>query len=542
MPDIPKIVPYRMRAASAQDALAATHPEADELTAFIEQALSPSERDGVLQHLALCADCREAVVLALPAMDETVLPAAVSLAEEDAEVALVQSSGADQQSGPQSREDGKQESEKERKSHFAWPSFAWTPLRWATLAAGIAVAVFVVRPALERINEKPNASINSAQNHAPVAAGSPGAESQIASSAAPENAVAEGSAKSPEQSPINSLATSKAESKLKSGPGEDLPSSDIVAGVAGVDRQVVAGQLTTLPLKKPSVPPSDPEMHLAGNLARVPAGKSSGENRSRSETVQVVAGGSLNETSPDSNTIAQNDAQSGAQNDEVIVQSAPAVVKSKPPLDDTVVNGPPVVNSPVVTPTVATPAVGAPPVNGRQNDRLQTTVPSPNGVQSNSAMAKKADAPEMIAGSQAEIVPSDKSAGAAFGRNTAASRAAIPKQAASWTITGGVLQRSVDGGQTWQAAARGDHSLLCYTSRGPEMWAGGEAGTLLHSSDSGATWSAVAVSYQGRSLDSAVTHIDVRGPAERGPAEIILSTGDHHIWSSADGGKTWEKK
>jgi hypothetical protein len=288
----------------------------------------------------------------------------------------------------------------------------------------------------------------------------------------------------------------------------------------------VAGQLTPRPLTKPSVPPSDPEMHLAGNLARVPAGKSSGENRSRSETVQVVAGGSLNETSPDSNTIAQNDAQSGTQNDEVIVQSAPAVVKSKPPLDDTVVNG-----SPVVTPAV----------KGRQNDRLQPTVPSPNGAQSNSAKAKKAEAPAMMADSQAEIVPTDKSAGAAFGRNTGAFPP-VRKQSFAWTITQGVLQRSVDGGQTWQAAARADHSLLCYASRGSEMWAGGEAGTLLHSSDSGATWSAVAVSYQGRPLDTAVTHIDVRGPAERGAAEIILSTSDHHIWSSADGGKTWEKK
>jgi hypothetical protein len=536
MPDVPKIVPHSLRNASVQDALAATHPEADALTAFIEQALPPSEREGVLQHLALCADCRDAVVLALPAMDAAILPS-VSLAEEEPEVVLAHSSAADRQSTPQGREDRRQKRE-ERKSHFAWPSFAWTPLRWATLAAGIAVAVFVVRPALERMNnEKPNTSVNSAQNHAAVPAGAPAAESQIASSAPPENTLAEGAAKTLEQSPVNSLAASKAKSKLKSGAGEDLPSSAIVSGV---DQQVVAGQLTTRPVTRPSVPPSNQEMHLAGNLARVPAGKSSGENRSRSETVQVVAGGSLNEPSPDSNTIAQNDAQngaqSGAQNDEVIVESAPAVVKSKPPLDDTVVNGPPVANSPVATPAAN------PPVSGRQNDRLQPTVPSPNGAQRSSAKAKKAEAPAMMADSQAEIAPTDKSAGVAFGRNMSASRAAIPKQSASWTITQGVLQRSSDGGQTWQAAARADHALLCYASRGQEMWAGGEAGMLLHSSDNGATWSAVAVSYQGRSLDSAVTHIDVRGPAERGAAEIILSTGGHQTWSSADGGKTWEKK
>jgi|SRR5580704_11688045 hypothetical protein len=509
MPDVPKIVPHRLRTVGVQDALAATHPEADALTTFIEQALSPFEREGVLQHLALCADCRETVVLALPAMDETVLPAAVSLAEEETEVVLAQPSAAELQG----REDRGQKRE-ERKRRFAWPSFAWTPLRWATLAAGIAVAVFVVRPALERMNnEKSNTSVNSAKNHAPPPAGAPTAESQIASSAPRENAVAEGSAKSPEQSPVNAI-------------------------VAGGGQQLVAGQLTTRSLTKPSVSPSNQEMHFAGNLARVPAGKASGESKGndgdRSETVQVVAGGSLNETSPDSNTIAQNDGESGAQNDEVIVQSAPAVVKSKPPLDDTVVNGPPVVTQQIT-----------PPVNGRRNGRLQPTVPSPNGAPSSSVKAKEAGATAIMADSQAEIVPTDKSAGVAgvaFGRTTAASRAAISKQSAAWTITQGVLQRSVDGGQTWQAAARADHSLLCYASRGPEMWAGGEAGTLLHSIDNGATWSPVAVSFQGQPLDSAVTHIDVRGAAERGTAEVVLSTGDHQTWSSADGGKTWEKK
>ena len=50
------------------------HPDAEMLGAFAEQALSATERDGVLQHLALCEDCRDVVALALPAMDLTVTP------------------------------------------------------------------------------------------------------------------------------------------------------------------------------------------------------------------------------------------------------------------------------------------------------------------------------------------------------------------------------------------------------------------------------------------------------------------------------------
>src|SRR6266436_9420550 len=65
MTEVPKIVYDRLRAALPEQA----HPDADLLTAFAEQALSATERDGVLQHLALCGDCREVVALALPAAD-----------------------------------------------------------------------------------------------------------------------------------------------------------------------------------------------------------------------------------------------------------------------------------------------------------------------------------------------------------------------------------------------------------------------------------------------------------------------------------------
>jgi hypothetical protein len=42
------------------------HPDADQLSAFMEQALPAHERGDVLAHLALCSDCRATVALALP--------------------------------------------------------------------------------------------------------------------------------------------------------------------------------------------------------------------------------------------------------------------------------------------------------------------------------------------------------------------------------------------------------------------------------------------------------------------------------------------
>jgi len=45
------------------------HPDADQLSAFLEQALPAHERDDVLAHLAICPDCREIVALTLPAVE-----------------------------------------------------------------------------------------------------------------------------------------------------------------------------------------------------------------------------------------------------------------------------------------------------------------------------------------------------------------------------------------------------------------------------------------------------------------------------------------
>jgi hypothetical protein len=124
----------------------------------------------------------------------------------------------------------------------------------------------------------------------------------------------------------------------------------------------------------------------------------------------------------------------------------------------------------------------------------------------------------------------------------------------TWAITGGVLQRSLDSGQSWQDALHADHPLLCYASHDEDVWTGGQAGTLFHSANSGVTWVQVQPSIKARQLSSDITHIELRNNDSRnnmrnelrddtrGPAEILLSTSNNEIWSSADGGKTWARK
>jgi Carboxypeptidase regulatory-like domain len=46
------------------------HPDADQISAFVEQALPAHERKQMFDHLAVCAECRELVALSLPAIEE----------------------------------------------------------------------------------------------------------------------------------------------------------------------------------------------------------------------------------------------------------------------------------------------------------------------------------------------------------------------------------------------------------------------------------------------------------------------------------------
>jgi hypothetical protein len=106
----------------------------------------------------------------------------------------------------------------------------------------------------------------------------------------------------------------------------------------------------------------------------------------------------------------------------------------------------------------------------------------------------------------------------------------------TWAITAGVLQRSLDGGVTWQNAMRADQPLLCSASREQDVWTGGQAGVLFHSADGGLTWVQVQPSIKTRQLTFDITHIELRGRLE-----IAVSGASNEIWHSADGGKTWDK-
>jgi hypothetical protein len=556
MTEVPKIVHHRLRTAMpAAELLEQMHPEADVLTAFAEQALSAPEREGVLQHLALCGDCRDVVALALPATDLLASDAIVrpqEVGEEVGVVTVLAGTGAVTRSG---NREGKS------KSRIAWAGFGWGQMRWATLAAGIAVAVFVVRPALEHIG-KPHPQVNSAANEISPAA-QPTTALQTASEAVPvnpavatKNAVTGAASGTPMDSKI-------ASNKVKINSVEPMTGANMTsANMRGADTSL-ANTIGGLDGRSVSSPqPQPPQMTasrseqsgmqlvgtlgatggsvkqnadrlkadrvkkdaVSAGLAGVPRrelGTPGAERKSEAEKtalgksvvassstmVEVTAAASteVETTTESGSTLVSTEANLMAQADQpprerAMLQDAPAIIRAKPALDDSATR--------------------------------DAAVTAAN--ESGKTSAGKTSTTTEVASLEAGVTPKAKTRNFAV---QAAAPLAMQKQSANWTIADGVLQRSLDGGHTWQMAARAEHALLCYANRGQEVWAGGQAGTLLHSVDNGATWSAVAVSVGGQRLSSDVTRVDVRGPTE-----IVLSTDAHETFSSTDDGKTWEKK
>src|SRR6478672_13428908 len=81
MPELPNLL--RQRLAATETGETQAHPDADTLTAYMEQSLPPAESKTVIAHLAVCEPCREVValsqaVVAQPVTQTVLTPAPVA--------------------------------------------------------------------------------------------------------------------------------------------------------------------------------------------------------------------------------------------------------------------------------------------------------------------------------------------------------------------------------------------------------------------------------------------------------------------------------
>ena len=439
MTEVPKIVHDRLGAGlRPRGASERVHPDADLLTAFSEQALPVAERDGVLQHLALCDDCREVVALALP--DATMVENSVDANTETTPATVART----------------------RVSALHGLSFGWPNLRWAALVAGVAVvaAVFLVRPGKPPVSNQQVASLSMPLAAAP----SPTDQSAVFAKAAPTHSDSDTGDKK------SNLTLSK---KFKARQPAPLPQTESDMAFADNNQEHMS-QVTS----RPAAPSAKSSYN---------AKTSQGVNKNKNVGVYGLPDTVTVEPSNDDALVARNDAPIV---DSQMMDTAP-VEKAKPAPPDT-----------------------------------------------EAAELKETQAAAPAASSQLQIrsMTSPMRATSSAGLNLAS--------ITTWKIKAGVLERSLDHGQSWQNALHADHPLLCSATHGMDVWAGGVAGTLFHSADGGATWLQIQPSFEARHVSADITHIDLTHDMHSdgaGSSQIVLSTSNDEIWSSLDGGNTWTK-
>lgn len=492
MQDVPKIVTDRLRTVVP----VVNHPDADVLTAFSEQSLPERERAIVIEHLSLCGDCREIVILAQPATE-----------------------------APQTTI---------RPAPTRWLS--WPALRWGFVGVGVfaiaSLGIVQYRKQLIHSSSMANfaqsgATVKEARNEAPPVADS------------------------------LQFATDQEKAKLPA-PATAAVSKGKAADVrAGFDRL----QAFT-------------SFQKAENKAqRAIHGSLDGLDGPVAHGPRVQYQNALNQ-----NALNQNAYSFQANNGVAGTQSrgaaaAPSLFPKPAPNSFMEAQA-----GPVAAPqTVDMPAQNTlAEVQGRNTQPLQ--------------LETKNLELQPTEGGQGRTVESGKESGLVLG----VSRAKVPVSSpaspdaftgtlsapnASWTITSGGLQRSLDQGKTWQtvninpppaagmsyALARQPAAKVADTKQdqdkdsgsrdsaaqpgavppvfravvanGADVWAGGSGSLLYHSVDSGGHWARIVPSSGSSTMTGDIVTLDFPD-AQHGR----ITTSTPEVWLTSDNGQTWQKQ
>jgi len=507
------------------------HPDAELLSAFAENALSPRDREGVLEHLGACAACREVLFLALPGHSHTQKVLAVG---------------------------------KPR------PRFA---IRWATAAACvvIAAAVFVGRHELTRTTPAAQKSESPAGYVQPP-------------TMAMEKAPAE----------MDAMRESQAPAKIVAAAPKALAEPKHITAKPSVALNFEqSGQVSVVPPASPTSPASDrvvesrlKDLPIQGRDMGALVGASPANAPTLSQN-SVGQSATANErayaySAPATFGLAKQFAVAGVLGGTVVDPSGAVVANAKV----TTVG-------PAGTKTITADADGKfsfdqlpagvyslkAAANGFKGAELQQvavlagkpsdvrvkldvgvaseTVEVSAGavaVQTDAADALKLEANQSVDAARATTTESkvtanrktDKSqlsrkkmakARQAGGAQGAGSGRGSP--IVQWTLSPeGAVQHSLDGGVTWQSVSTPDQaSFRTLSAIGGDIWVGGKAGSLYHSADSGQQWTRVIAEVNGEKLTGDVVRVSFND-LQNG----VISTSNGQLWATSDGGHMWRRK
>jgi hypothetical protein len=479
MPELSNLLRQRLGAAENGPLV---HPDADTLTAYVEQLLPAPERQQVLTHLSACGQCREVLALSQAELPELAAQTVI-------------------QPAPVSRW-----------RRLLTPAFGMA----ATVAAMAVIAVVVLQ-----LPHNPGPQPQTA--HETKAA--PLSDQKAAISATPA---------APAPSEEGRAASAREADNLTRGKDRDISSRlGFVAGAA------VAGKIASSAKKEaPRQPAAAAQPVLTAGLTKqdfINTGIFAGN-----ATDNVVDGQSSNDLPPTpqpqpSSLSARFNAK--APGPITVFSDIPPNASGNKP-DVRLMTPPPppdhfgctvckivekgarsvLRHTPGTTPAISSngltfSAMGG---QGKFSADLQKSEP-----------AAVAAVPEKTGG--AGLEQSDGLTGRSM---SAASFASAESAPAPWRVVGGKLVKSTgpSQSQTEDAYPGATFQFSFVSARGNEVWAGGTHASLIHSRDGGNHWETVRL---GDAASGAIANILFSGN------HVQVKTSDDQTWSSADGGKSW---
>jgi Photosynthesis system II assembly factor YCF48/Putative zinc-finger len=159
---------------------------------------------------------------------------------------------------------------------------------------------------------------------------------------------------------------------------------------------------------------------------------------------------------------------------------------------------------------------------------------TPGKAKEEKASRMKAPAAASAVGGAVEGVTANKAVESEYAIDLRAGLVPIPR----WNLSPqGRLQRSFDGGKSWETIPLSDKAMFrAVAAVGPEIWVGGDAGTLYRSHDSGQHWTQVRPTVNGESLTA-----DIIGIEFTDSRQGKLTTSGHESWTTSDAGETWTR-
>jgi hypothetical protein len=355
-----------------------------------------------------------------------------------------------------------------------WPS--WPVLRWGALAA----CVMVVGAAVT-LHHEPR------QTEAPVAEKAPAASPSITAK------------KNVQQQPLEKLA-------INAPPAAPLQADrdlHVAAGKLAKQREMTIDPAGHEASTTPALRRDEKDRELINNRLADAAGLKSADKQASSAGAQVAA-----------------------------APAAKAAPAPQPEVRNDAANSPPPVAAESVTVEADAPVLET----SQTSERKTKDDSTKNESQKKELQAARAGTVSAMAIGNRKTDSLSAEEAQSASRSYAKRAQAVPN-APRWTLSNdGVLQRSFDSGKTWQTIpVKNGVVFRALAANYSDIWVGGAASALYHSSDAGQHWVQVNPVADGRPLTADIVAIEF-SDAQHGQ----LTTSNRDTWTTSDAGVTWQ--